>query len=116
MPIDESAANRPTQASAFLDHLLAIDLPGGLQVNASAIGTGGMSLGGFTSLALNSVDRRPKASYPMCPMYGSRSLAPHVRRLQALLRVDDWQRPVPTCVLTGEADPIVNVEDMRHLY
>jgi hypothetical protein len=37
-------------------------------------------------------------------------------RLAKLLYVDDWQRPVPTCLLTGELDPLVNVEDMRVLY
>ena len=49
-------------------------------------------------------------------MYGERSLAPQARRLQALLRVDDWQRPVATFVLTGDLDPLVNVADIRSLY
>jgi hypothetical protein len=49
-------------------------------------------------------------------MWGQRSLLPQVRRLGTLLRVDDWQRPVSTCVLTGEVDPMVNVDDMRLLY
>lgn len=115
-PVDESAKKRPTQASLLIDQLLEIDLPAGLRVNPDAIGTGGMSMGGFTSLALNSVDQRPKASFPICPMFGSRSLVPQMKRLQQLLRVDDWQRPVPTCVLTGEMDPFVNVEDIRDLY
>ena len=115
-PIDESAARRPGQASRFIDHILAMDLPAGLRIQADLIGTSGMSMGGFTSLALNSVDRRPKAAFPMCPMHGERSLSPQVRRLQPLLHVDDWRRPVATCVLTGEVDPLVNVEDMRSLY
>ena len=115
-PIDEAASRRSKHASIFIDRVLAMELPGRLRVDADSIGTGGMSLGGFTSLALNSIDRRPKASFPMCPMFGDRSLVPQVKRLQKLLRVDDWQRPVPTCVLTGELDPMVNVEDVRQLY
>jgi hypothetical protein len=49
-------------------------------------------------------------------MYGTRSLVPQVRRLDGLLRTDDWPRPVPTFILTGELDPFVNVEDIRLLY
>lgn len=115
-PVDESAARRPSQASFLIERLIAMKLPAGLRVDAGRIGTTGISMGGFTSLAVNSVDRRPMASFAMCPMYGTRSLVPQVRRLQKLLRVDNWERPVPTCVLTGELDPFVNVEDMRLLY
>lgn len=114
--VDESATRRPIQASWFLEYLVAMHWPGGLRVSPDLIGTGGMSMGGFTSLALNSVDRRPRASFPICPMYGERSLVPQMARLAKLLHVDDWQRPVPTCLLTGELDPLVNVEDMRVLY
>ena len=115
-PIDESARKRPRQASMFLDLLLEAPLPNGLSVSAGLVGTGGMSMGGFTALAINSVDRRIAAVFAMCPMYGMRSLAPQVRRLDGLLRTDDWARPVPTFVLTGELDPLVNVEDVRLLY
>jgi predicted dienelactone hydrolase len=87
--IDESARRRPAQASAFINRLLTVDLPGGPRVNPDAIGTGGISMGGFTSLAINSVDRRPKASFPMCPMFGTRSLSPQVRRLRARTFLDD---------------------------
>ena len=115
-PVDDSAAKRPSQASFFIERLIAMDLPAGLRIDASRIGTAGISMGGYTSLAVNSVSRRPMASFAMCPMYGDKSLLPAVRRLQKLLRVDDWERPVPTCVLTGAVDPLVNVEDMRSLY
>ena len=94
-PIDESARNRPRQASVFLDLLLEAPLPNGLSVSAGLIGTGGMSMGGFSSLPINSVDRRVAAVFAMCPMYGTRSLAPQVRRLDGLLRTEDWARPVP---------------------
>ena len=57
-PIDESARNRPRQASLFLDFLLAAPLPNGLSVSAGLVGTGGMSMGAFTALAINPVDRQ----------------------------------------------------------
>jgi dienelactone hydrolase len=115
-PIDESARNRPRQASLLLDLVLAAPFPSGLSVSAARIGTGGMSMGGFTALAINSIDRRVAAVFAMCPMYGTRSLSPQVRRLDGLLRTDDWARPVSTFVLTGELDPLVNVRDVRLLY
>ena len=115
-PVDESARNRPRQASRVLDLISAIELPAGLQLDRERIGVGGESMGGFTSLAVNSLDRRPSAVFAICPMYGERSMVAQVRRLQHLLRVDNWQRPVPTFVLTGELDPLVNVEDIRSLY
>jgi hypothetical protein len=49
-------------------------------------------------------------------MYGTRSLSPQVRRLDGLLRTDDWARPVSTFVLTGELDPLVIAQDVRLLY
>jgi dienelactone hydrolase len=115
-PVDESARNRPRQASRVLDLISAIELPADLQLDRELIGIGGESMGGFTSLAMNSVDRRPSAVFAICPMYGRRSIAPQARRLQPLLRVDNWQRRVPTFVLTGDLDPLVNVEDIRSLY
>jgi dienelactone hydrolase len=52
----------------------------------------------------------------MCPLCGTRSAVPQIRRLHSLLSVDDWGRPVPTLVLTGAADPIVNAADVRDLF
>lgn len=115
-PIDESARRRPRQASAFIDWLLGATLPGGLSVEAGRIGVGGFSMGGYTALELNSVDPRPAAVFCMCPMFGKRSALPQVGRLQSLLRVDDWGRQVPTLVLSGQLDPMVNAEDMRVLF
>jgi dienelactone hydrolase len=115
-PIDESARKRPGQASRLLDLISAIEWPDGLQLDRERIGVGGESMGGFTALAVNSIDRRPSAVFAICPMYGGRSMLSQVRRLQSLLRVDDWRRPVPSFVLTGEMDPLVNVEDIRSLY
>jgi hypothetical protein len=49
-------------------------------------------------------------------MYGRRSLLPQVHRLQGLLDVEDWGRPVATLVLSGELDPMVRAEDLRDLH
>jgi len=115
-PIDESAKNRPIQASSFLDQLIAMAPSLGLPIDEQRIGACGGSMGGFTSLALNSIDPRLSATFAMNPMCGTRSPVPQVRRLQALLRVDDWGRPVPTCIVTGDADPIIMAEDVRELF
>ena len=114
-PVDESAKRRPSQASRFIDLLLEASLTG-MQLDAGRIGAGGISMGGYTALAINSLDARVRAAFPMCPMFGDRSMLPQVRRLQSLLRVDNWLHPVPTLLLTGEVDPLVNVEDIRLLY
>jgi dienelactone hydrolase len=115
-PIDQSARNRPRQAADFLEQVMALAPSMGLEVNESQIGACGMSMGGFTSLALNSVSRRSSAAFVVCPMYGTRSMVPQIRRLQSLLSLDDWGRAVPTLVLSGAADPIVAAADVRDLY
>jgi dienelactone hydrolase len=115
-PIDESARNRPRQAVAAIDGLLAAASSLGLAVRREDIGSCGISMGGFTTLAVNSLDARIAASFAICPMWGARGPVPQVRRLQALLSLDDWQRGVSTFVLTGELDPLVVLPDVRELY
>lgn len=115
-PIDESARKRPRQAVAVLDALNAAAPRLRLEVRADRVGCCGISMGGYTSLAVNSHDRRFAASFAMCPMFGQRSLVPQVRRLTGLLRLDDWDRPVPVLILTGDLDPLVNVADIRELH
>jgi predicted Zn-dependent peptidase len=88
----------------------------GLSIDKAKVGSCGGSMGGYTSLALNSIDQRPSATFAMNPMCGTRSPIPQVRRLQSLLRVDDWKRPVATCIVTGDADPIIVAEDVRELF
>ena len=114
-PIDESAMKRPRQASSLIEHLIS-RTGMGFGVDADRIGTMGFSMGGFTALAVNSVSRRPRAVFAMCPLWGQRSMLPQVRRLAPLLRVDDWGRPVATCLLTGELDPMVVADDVRLLH
>lgn len=114
-PVDESMRNRPRQAGAALD-ALQLAAPGlGLEIRTDRVGCCGMSMGGYTSLAVNSQDKRFAASFAMCPFFGTRSLVSAASRLQTL-RVDDWGRPVPVFILTGELDPFVAVADMHELH
>jgi dienelactone hydrolase len=115
-PIDESARRRPRQASSFLTQVLTAAPRLGLPVDATRLGAYGGSMGGYTALALNSVDPRPLAAFAMCPLCGDRTPVPQIRRLRNLLQVDDWQRPVKTFVLTGEVDAMVMADDVRDLY
>lgn len=115
-PIDQSARNRPSQASGFIDGLLAAAAGLGLRVDATRIGSFGASMGGYTALALNSVDPRTIATFAICPMCGTRSPVPQIHRLRTLLRVDDWNRSVPTFLFTGAADPFVIADDVRELF
>ena len=115
-PVDESARRRPRQASSFVDALSQVSLPPGLSLDTARIGIGGFSMGGYTALAFNSVDRRAVSVFAMCPMYGQHSLVPQVRRLQDLLNVEDWGRPVSTLILSGALDPMVNAADLRELH
>jgi dienelactone hydrolase len=115
-PVDESARNRPRQAVAALDALHTAASGLGLEIRTDRVGCFGNSMGGNTSLAVNSLDRRFAASFAMCPFYGTRGLVGVSARLQDILRVDDWGRPVPVFILTGEWDPFVALPDMRELH
>jgi dienelactone hydrolase len=115
-PIDDSARNRPRQASAALDALRETAPRLGLDLRTDRVGCFGNSMGGNTSLAVNSLDGRFAASFAMCPFYGTRGLVRAADRLQDILRVDDWGRPVPVLILAGELDPFVALPDMRELH
>jgi dienelactone hydrolase len=115
-PVDESARNRPRQVVAALDALLRTASKLGFEIRTDRVGCFGNSMGGNTSLAVNSLDRRFAASFAMCPFYGTRGLVSVAARLQDILRVDDWGRPVPVLILTGELDPFVALPDMRELH
>ena len=74
-PIDESARRRPEQASLFLDQILSTPLGAGVRVNPVRVGSVGASMGGYTSLALNSSTAgRPRRSpSARCSAKGARS-------------------------------------------
>ena len=113
-PVDASAINRPFQASFVISSLLE-NSPFAPFIDSDKIGTFGQSMGGFTALRLNSIDARPKASVPIAPLYGKNDFVPQIARIQGQLRVDDWNRPVPTLLLAGERDSFVLLEGLREL-
>jgi dienelactone hydrolase len=114
-PMDQSAADRPLDAKLVLDRVLGGAEPtlAGL-VDPERVGTCGVSFGGWTTLALNSIDRRPRASFPIVPAWGKGPVK--TETLQALVRLDDWGRPVPTCVLAAERDALVMIAGIRELH
>ncbi|MEQ1761825.1 MAG: dienelactone hydrolase family protein [Pyrinomonadaceae bacterium] len=116
-PVDASAEARGRQGAEVID-LLADGNDKFLKpiIDRDNIGSFGLSLGGFTTLAVNATSARVKASLPIAPAYGSRSPLPQMVRLTKFLRLEEWKSPASTVVLTGSADALVVVGDVRELY
>jgi predicted dienelactone hydrolase len=114
-PMDQSAVDRPLDARFALDQVLAgVDPELGDRADPGRIGTTGISFGGWTTLALNSIDRRPKASFPIVPAWGKGPVK--TETLEARIRLDDWARPVPTFVLAAERDALILIDGLRDLH
>ena len=111
-PMDQSAVDRPRDAKLVLDRVLAG--AAGLPADPERIGACGISFGGWTTLALESIDRRPKAAFPIVPAWGKGPVK--TETLQALVRLDDWGRPVPTFVLAAERDALILLGGLRELH
>jgi dienelactone hydrolase len=111
-PMDQSAADRPLDAKLVLDRVL--DGVAGLAADPARVGACGISFGGWTTLALNSIDGRPRSSFPIVPAWGKGPVK--TEALQALVRLDDWGRPVPTCVLAAERDALILLAGLRELH
>jgi dienelactone hydrolase len=115
VPVTQSAADRPRDAKLVMDRLLAGAAPGLSElIDGDRIGTAGQSFGGWTVLALNSVDDRPKASFAIVPPWGKGPARTEV--IGALLCLDDWGRDVPTFVLAGERDSLISPDNVRDLH
>ena len=114
-PMDRSAANRPQDAKLVIDRVLGGAEPAlAALVDPERVGTCGISFGGWTTLALNSIDRRPKASFPIVPAWGKGPVK--TEALSALVRLDDWGRSVPTFVLAAERDALILLSALRELH
>ena len=114
-PMDQSAADRPRDARFVIDRVLAGAEPAlAALVDREHVGVCGISFGGWTTLALNSIDRRPMASFPIVPAWGKGPVK--TETLQALVRLDDWGRPVPTFVLAAERDALIPLAGLRELH
>lgn len=111
----QSAADRPRDVILVLDAVLGGADPAlaGL-ADAERVGTCGVSFGGWTSLRVNSIDPRPRASFPIVPAWGPGPLK--TEQLSDLARLDDWGREVPTCILAAERDALVVLPALRDLH
>jgi dienelactone hydrolase len=116
--VDESAKARPRQAAEIVELVIGSDnnLLSSVIDPAAGVGSFGMSMGGFTTLAVNSTSDRMKASLAICPMTGTRGMIPGIKRLNGILRTDDWKSAVSTIVLTGSEDCFVILDDVRELH
>jgi predicted dienelactone hydrolase len=113
----ETGRHRFRDASFVISAMLAGAEPDiATRIDPTRIGALGQSAGGWTTMGVNSIDRRVGANFVMEPLYGKRSPLPQLREMSDWLRVDDWGRPVPTFLLAGEKDPMVILEDLRDLY
>ena len=111
-PGDRLIANRPADAAFVIESLTGASRAP--LVDPEQVGTCGHSFGGWTSIALNSRDPRPKASFVMAPAWGKGPLPTEM--ISAAARLDDWGRPVETFVLAGERDACVLLSSLRGLY
>jgi dienelactone hydrolase len=116
-PVDASAKARPGQAAEVIELLVtgSHEFAAGI-IDVENVGSFGQSLGGFTTLAVNTTSRRVKASVPIAPACGNRSLLPQTARIGAVLRLEEWRSPAATFVLTGEKDSFVILDDVRELF
>lgn len=113
--LQASAADRPRDVVLVMDGLLGgVDAEVSARVDASRVGTCGVSFGGWTTLAANSIDSRPRASFPIVPAWGPGPLK--TEQLAALVRLDDWRRAVPTFVLAAERDALIPLSALRDLH
>lgn len=116
-PVDESAKARPQQAAEMIERIVTSSDPFlSSIVDGSRVGSFGLSLGGFTTLAVNSESTRLKASVAIAPASGKRSPVPGMERISRLLDVDNWKSNASTFLLTGELDSFVILEDVRELF
>jgi dienelactone hydrolase len=109
--------SRVAIASSVIEHLIAGGVPQlADRLDAKRVGACGQSAGGWTTLGLNSINGRMGASFAIEPLWSSRSMVPGIAEMAGWLRLNDWGRPVPTFVLAGKADPIIQLADLRELY
>ena len=114
---EETIANRPEDAVFAIDRVLeGADAATARIIDRHRIATCGVSLGGWTGLRVNSLDRRVKAAFIAAPSWGFSGPFPQTTLQTTQVRLDDWGRTVPTFLLAGERDMLVILADLRELY
>jgi predicted dienelactone hydrolase len=114
---ENTVADRPQDAVFTLDRVLAGAEPAiSAIIDRQRIATCGVSLGGWTGLRVNSLDRRSKAMFIAASSWGVTGPFPQTKLQTTQVRLDDWGRTVPTFLLAGERDMLVILADLRELY
>jgi predicted dienelactone hydrolase len=109
-------ANRFAYASFVIESLIAgANSEIASRIDATRIGAFGQSAGGWTTLGLNQINPRMRASFAMEPLWGRRSPL-GLEELGHWLQLAKWGRDVPTFVLAGELDPLIILQDLRELF
>jgi dienelactone hydrolase len=113
----DSTSDRMSDASLVIERLVAgADPLLAGRIDGTRVGACGETAGGWTTLGLNAVNRRMAASFAIEPLCGRQGGVRGSAEILATLRLDDWGRPIPTFVLAGDGDPLVNLDDLRDLY
>jgi predicted dienelactone hydrolase len=116
-PVIEVNRRRWAYASSVIESLVrGEDRALSDRIDGARVGAFGQSAGGWTSIGLNSINRRIAATFAMEPLWGVRSRLPGVAEMASWLRFNDGGRSVPTFVLAGEVDPLIILQDLRELY
>lgn len=109
-------ANRPQDALFALNSLLdGVEPIIAEHIDNEQIGICGVSLGGWTSLRILSLDREPKVAFVVAPSWGTNGPFPDTKIQHSLIKLDDWKRPVPVFLVAGERDALIVLDDMREL-
>ena len=83
------------------------------QIAAERYGMTGISIGGWTTLALNERDPRIAASMPMVPAFGQTSLGDVS---PGELNLGAWPHEIPVLLLAAGWDGIVRIDELHRLY
>lgn len=114
-PTEQVMIDRPLDASFVLDCMLAGAASDVAEIDVKqGVATCGVSMGGWTCLALNSIDARPSVTVPIVPAWGKGPVGTEL--LSSQTRLDNWKHPVETLVIAAECDAMVMLDSLRELH
>ncbi len=114
---EQSMEDRPNDISSIIDAVVEGQHTIFSMVNTHEIGLAGISFGGWTALAALNADSRVTTAMAINPAWGECN--PYLenifsfRRLSELLPI---MRPAPVLVLSGRADALARIADVKRLY
>ncbi|MCC7307671.1 MAG: dienelactone hydrolase family protein [Acidobacteria bacterium] len=117
LPMRDNLANRESVVVGTLNAILN-GAAGKLtdHMDVETVGALGVSLGGWTTMRLLSLDRNVKAAVLTVPSSGTRGPFEDTKLQNSMLRLDDWGRAVPTFLLAGDRDALIPLDDMCDLF